>query len=201
MVRLSGDGLRFIDLWYGSQNIRHKRLGLQVKRDGKWQIEDVDYKELKSLEEVSYLPDSCVDGITSYIIGNRHLKNGESDSAIRSYAKALELYPGNPRFWYNRAIAYERIGEVEKAEADYAQALYNEDAITRVLAREHEEVIALLRLDAKAIDSKAQDMYLLYRGFATGRKVSMPAVARRFGLSENEARAIIYAVEEKVSEN
>ena len=34
LIRLKNRRLRFVDLWYGSKNIRHKRLGLQVKQDG-----------------------------------------------------------------------------------------------------------------------------------------------------------------------
>ncbi|GAI66635.1 unnamed protein product, partial [marine sediment metagenome] len=63
--------------------------------------------------------------------------------------------------------------EYEKANADYAQALRDDAAMIRIIATEHDEVISLLDLDAKGIDSLAQGMYLLYRGFATGREVRL----------------------------
>lgn len=196
LVRLSDGHLRFLDLWYGSNNIKHKRVGLQVKHGERWRIEDV---ELNNLKEVCYLPDRCVDAITLYIRGNQYLNRQEFDSAIKLYSKAIELYPGNARFFYNRAVAYENLGEHEKATADYAQALRDDAAIIRVLAMEHDEVTSLLDLDAKGIDSLAQEMYLLYKGFTTGKEATPAAVARRFGLSEAESRAILSSVEAKLA--
>jgi len=199
LVRLSDGRLRFIDLWYGSKNIKHKRIGLQVKQKGRWRIEDVELKELDNLKEVCYLPDPCVDAITLYIRGNQHLNRQEFDTAIEHYSKAIKLYPGNARFFYNRAIAYENLEEQEKAEADYAQALCNDAAIIRIIATEHDEVTSLLDLDAKGIDSLAQEIYLLYKGFATGKEVTPAAVAKRFGLSEGETRALLSSVEAKLA--
>ena len=48
------------------------------------------------------------------------------------------------RFFYNRAIAYENLGEAEKAAADYNQALSSEAAAIRILAREHDAVTSLI---------------------------------------------------------
>ena len=50
-------------------------------------------------------------------------------------------------FFYNRAIAYENLGESEKAAADYNQALSSEAAVIRILAKEHEKVTPLINLD------------------------------------------------------
>jgi len=147
LVRLTNQQPRLVDLWYGSKSIKHRRLGLSVRRGGVWEIEDVDLSELPDLEAVSHLPDPCVNAITRYIRGNRHLNRQEFASAIRCYSKAIALYPGNARFFYNRAIAYENLGEAEKAAADYTKALSSEAAIIRILAREHEEVSSLINLD------------------------------------------------------
>ena len=198
LVKLSDGRLRLVDLWYGSKNINHKRVGLQVKQDRTWRLKDLKLKELSSQEEVSYLPDSCINAITLYVLGNRHLNRQEFDSAIKCYSEALRLYPGNARFFYNRAIAYENLGEHKRADADYAQAL-RDDAITHVLATEHDEVIGLLNLDARGIGNKAQDIYLLYKGLATGKEVPLADVARRFGLSETEAKATLSLVEAKLA--
>ena len=172
LLKLPDGRLRFIDLWYGSQNIKHRRLGLQVKHGNLWRIEDVDFKDSSGPEEVSYLPDACVDAITLYIRANRHLNQRGFADAVKLYSRALKLYPGNPRFYYNRAIAYENLGEPEKASADYARSLRDEASLIRILATEHEETTALIALDSKSIDGLAQEIYLLARGFVTGRKTS-----------------------------
>ncbi len=199
LVRLENNRWRFVDLWYGSKNIKHKRVGLQVKRGGTWKIEDLELPELDSLKEVRYLPDPCVNAITLYIRGNRHLNRRKFDSAIKCYSEAIELYPGNARFFYNRAIAYENLGEQEKASADYAQALSSEAAIIRILAREHDEVASLINLDACGIDNLAQEIYLLHQGFATGKEVLLARVAKRFGLSETETAAILSSTKAKIA--
>ena len=199
LVRLGNHRLRFVDLWYGSKNIKHKRIGLQVKQGGAWKIRDMELSALGSLEEVCYLPDPCVNAITLYIRGNRHLNRQEFDRAIKYYSKAIELYPSNARFFYNRAVAYENLGEHQKADADYAQALCDEAAIIRVLAREHDEVTSLINLDAKRIDNLTQGMYLFHQGFVTGKEVPPASLAKRFGLPEAEAMAILSSTEAKLA--
>ncbi|MFC2041640.1 tetratricopeptide repeat protein [Chloroflexota bacterium] len=194
LIRLSNHRLRFVDLWYGSKNIKHKKLGLSVKQGTTWQVEDVELSALNSLEEIGYLPDHCVNAITHYIRGNRHLNQQEFDIAIRYYSKAIELYRTNARFFYNRAIAYENLGKQEKAGADYSQALSDEDAIIRILAREHDEVTSLLNLDAQGVDNLAQEIYLLRKGFTTGKEVPINVVAKRFGLPEAETTAILSSI-------
>jgi len=198
LVKLSDGHLRFVDLWYGSKNINHQRVGLQVKQGGTWRINDLELKELSSQEEVSYLPDSCVNAITRYILGNRHLDRQEFDSAIKCYSEAIRLYPGNARFLYNRAIVNENLGEQERADADYAQAVCDDTAVIRLLATEHDEIIGLLDLDAKGIDNQAQGIYLLYKGLATGKGVPLTEVAGRFSLSEAETKAILSSVEARL---
>ena len=42
-------------------------------------------------------------------------------------------------------------------------------------------------------------MYLPYKGFATGKEVTPATVAKRFGLSEAETRAIVSSVESKLA--
>lgn len=190
LVRLSDQRRRFVDLWYGSRDIKHFRMGLWVKQGGAWKITDLDLPELGS-QEVCYLPDYCVDAITLYIRGNRSLNRQEFDSAVRYYSKAIELYPTNARLFYNRAIAYENLGEHNKADADYARALSDEASQIRVLAVEHDEVASLINLDTDGVDERTQEMYLLHRGFATGKEVPLAGIARRFGLSEAEAAAIL----------
>jgi tetratricopeptide (TPR) repeat protein len=146
LVKLADGQLRFVDLWYGSKNIEHQRMGLRVRRGRVWRIEDLTPEEVYR-QEVSYLPDSCVNGITQYIFGNRHLNRKDFRSAIECYSEAIRLYPQNARFYYNRAVAYENLGEPEKAKADYARALRDDASIIRVLATEHEEITRLIEQD------------------------------------------------------
>ena len=147
LVRLANQQPRLVDLWYGSKNIRHQRLGLSVKRGQGWQVEDVDRPELPNLAAVTYLPDPCVNAITLYIQGNQHLNQQEFASAVECYTQAIKLYPSNSRLFYNRAIAWENLGEGKKAATDYTRAFSNEAAVIRILAREHEAVTSLINLD------------------------------------------------------
>ena len=62
--------------------------------------------------------------------------------------------------------------------------------------KEHDEVISLLDLDARGIGSLAQEMHLLHKGFTTGKEVPLVAIARRFGLPEDETKNILSSVEE-----
>jgi tetratricopeptide (TPR) repeat protein len=166
-----------------------------------WGIEDIELRELSRQEEVCYLPDQCADAITLYIRGNQCLDSQDFYTAVKFYSSALRLYPGNARFFYNRAIAYENLGEHEKARADYARALRDDASVIRVLAMEHDEVTSLLDLDTKGIGNLAQAIYLWYKGFATGKKVPLAGIARRFGLSEAEVGDILSSVEAKLTQS
>jgi len=206
ILRLAGKRYQFIDPWYGSKDISHQRIGAQVRQKGKWLIKDVDRDELEKLTDVKGLPAECIDAITYYIIGNRHLEQGiryfdkkELRKAIDFYDEAIKLYPQNARFYFNRAIAYENIGEKEKAEKDYAQALKDEASQIRVLAREYEESTRLIELDQRNISLQKQEIYLLRKGFITGQEKSAEEVARQYGTSAEEVERIISEIEAKLS--
>jgi tetratricopeptide (TPR) repeat protein len=206
ILRLAGKRYQFIDPWYGSKDISHQRIGAQVKERGKWLIKDVDRDELEKLTEIKGLPAECVDAITYYIIGNRHLEQGiryfdkrELRKAIDYYDEAIKLYPQNARFYFNRAVAYESIGEKEKAEKDYAQALKDEASQIRVLAREYEESTRLIELDQKSISLQKQEIYLLRKGFITGQEKSAEEVASQYGISTGEIEQIMSEIEAKSS--
>lgn len=191
LVRMAGGRRRFIDFWYGSRNIRHKRLGLQVKREGLWRIEDIDYREIKKAEDISFLPDDRVDAITLYIEGNRHLKQDDYTLAIDRYSESIRLYPQNARTYYNRAIAFEKLGQPEKAQADYARALQDETALCRTLAAQPEDVVDLARLDEKFIPELDQQIFLLHTGFITGKEVSPAQIAKRLDIPPDEVEAVL----------
>ena len=134
LVKLADGSPRFVDFWYGCRNIRHQRLALNVKRRGRWQVEDIDFPDIKNAQEIAYLPEYCVDAVTLYIRGNRSLKQEDYAGAIQQYTESIQLYPENARVYYNRAIAYEKMGETGKAEADYRRALRDDNSIIRTLA-------------------------------------------------------------------
>ncbi len=202
MVRLSDGRIRFIDLWYGSTNVRHRRIGLMVKQAGRWRILDADWGELRHFGNIKGLPPRCVDAIAGYMIGNRHLERGlrlsdnaELHEAIRCYTDAIAQYPQNARLYFNRAVAYERLRNREAAEADYAIALRDEASLIRVQAKQHDEVVRLIALDQLGLSVRDEEIYLLRKGFVTGREVSPERIAARYHMSADEVNRIISRIE------
>jgi tetratricopeptide (TPR) repeat protein len=202
IARLSDKRTRFIDLWYGSKNVHHRRLGLMVKQKGRWSIVDVDRRELRRFTELKGLPPRCIDAIADYMIGNRHLERGirlsdgnEFHDAIRCYTGAIARYPQNARLHFNRAVAYENLGNDKAAEADYAVALRNKADRIRVQAKQHDEVVRLIALDQIAVGARNQEMYLLRKGFITGREVSPERIAARYHVSADEVNRITSHIE------
>lgn len=201
ILKLSDKKKLLVDPWYGSKNINHRRVGVQVKQEREWQIKDIDWDERDKMEDINGLPPECIDAITYYIIGNRCLElwvhyqeEKELDKAIENYDAAIKLYPRNARFYFNRAIAFENKGEKEKAESDYAKALKDEASQMRVLAREYEESIRLIELDRRNISPDRQEMYLLGRGFITGNEMPAEDIALKYGISQKEVERIILEI-------
>ena len=166
----------------------------------------MDWDELEEVEDLKGLPHKAIEGITYYILGNRHLQRGiqdknreELDDAIAHYIRAIGLYPGYARAHFNRAIAYENKGEYDRAAWDYAQALRDETSQLRVLAREHEDVVSLMQLDRANIGIGEQEIYLLWKGFITGEPMASADIATRYGMSKNEIDRIISAIETKLN--
>jgi len=206
LLKLPYGKRQFMDLWYGAKDVKHRRIGALIKEGKAWRIKDLDWHELERLEDIRGLPPQAVEGITHYILGNRHLERGiqgknrdELDCAIACYTEAISLYPGYARAHFNRAIAYENKGKYERATSDHAQALRDEESQIRVLAREHEDVIGLIELDRANIGAREQEIYLLGKGFITGREVSFADVATHFEIPEDEASRIISAIEAKLN--
>jgi tetratricopeptide (TPR) repeat protein len=190
LLNLADGTYRFIDVWYGSRNVSHRRIGALV--DGK--LRDIDREELSGVNELRGLPEVCLEAITLYIKGNRRLERNELDKAIEYYSAAIELYPSNSRAYYNRAIARERKGELATAQADYAQALHDESSLIRVLATTV-ELEGLIKLDEKSINEQEQAIYLCYQGFQTGAPVGYEEIGRQYGISPEEVKEIITRVE------
>lgn len=206
LARLSDGRRRFIDLWYGSRNIHHRRLGLMAKRGGRWSVVDADWRDLR-LKDVKGLPPRCVDAIAGYMSGNRHLERGillsdtnELQQAIHCYTAAIDGYPENARLHFNRAVAYENQGNREAAEADYAVALRDEASLIRVQARQHDEIVRLIALDRVAASERDREIYLFVKGFVTGREVSPCKASTRYRLSPNEVTEITSHIESQLQQ-
>jgi len=180
----------FVDAWYGSSNIRHRRIGALV--DGV--PRDIDEEDLSGIRNLRGLPDRCIDAITLYIKGNRFLQRDELDEAIKCYSEAIELYRNNSRAFYNRALAHDRKGNTEEAKLDYAQALKDESSLIRVLATIG-ELEDLIILDDKGIGELEQDIYLWHKGFKTGEQVGYEEIGRRYKISPEEVKSIVSSVE------
>ena len=206
LIKFPSGERQFMDLWYGAKDIRHRRIGAQIKEGKRWQIKDLDWHELEKVEDVKGLSSQAVEGITHYILGNRHLEKGiqdknrdELDYAIVYYTEAISLYLGYARAHFNRAIAYENKGEYEKANSDYTQALRDESSQIRVLAREHEDVIGLIELDRANIGAREQEIYLLGKGFITGEPMAWADIAKHCRVPESEVDKMIASIEAKLN--
>jgi len=190
LLNLADGTYRFIDAWYGSKNIKHRRIGALI--DGK--LRDISTKELSGVNELRGLPEACHEAIALYIKGNRCLERNELDKAIEYYSAAIGLYPSNSRAYYNKAIARERKGDMEGARLDYARALRDEDSLIRVLATAT-ELEGLIKLDEKGINEQEQAIYLWHKGFKTGASVGYGEIGRQYGISSDEVKEIITRVE------
>lgn len=189
LLNLADGTHRLIDAWYGSVDIKHRRLGALVRG----QPRDINRDELVARHDITGLPAACVEAIALYIKGNRYLERGELDRAINYYTAAVALYPHNSRAYYNRAVAQERKGAMAKAQADYARALQDESGLIRILATTG-ELEELIKLDEKGVGEREQGMYLWYKGYKTGAPVGYAEIGRIVGVSPEEARKIIDGV-------
>ncbi len=209
LLRLADGRVRFMDLWYGSRNIRHRRLGLMVRRGGRWRVADVNRRDLRRWEEFRGLPPRCVEAISGYMMGNRHLERGlqvdpgglrdagrrtELEEAERCYTVATRLCPENSRIRFNRAVARENLGNRRGAEADYAAALGDEAGLIRVQARLPDEVVALVGLDRLGITPLEEEAYLLSAGFTTGREVPVERIAAGLRVPVDEVERMVSRV-------
>ena len=205
ILKLADKRIYFIDPWYGSKNINHQRVGLQVKEGSDWVIRDVNRHELESLTDVRGLPQQCLDATTYYMMANRHLEKGlrcsddnELGKAIVRYDAAIALYPENARFYFNRAIAHENRGNMELAQNDYTRAMRDEPSQIRVMARQYEEVTQLMGLDQMQVSSRDQEIYLLYKRFVTGQEVSPKDIAAKYQVSTEEVERITSQIEQRL---
>ncbi len=192
ILNLSDGTRRFLDAWYGSKQIDHRRIGALV--DG--QPGDIDTDGMSG-HDVRGLPDGCVQAIVLYVKGNRHLQENQPDEAIRYYSRAVKLYSGNTRAFYNRALAYEMKADLARAEADYARALADEAGLIRVLATTC-ELEDIIKLDEKRVDERAQEMYLWHKGFKTGAQVGFKEIGLKYGLPASEVERIVSRVDSLV---
>ncbi len=190
LLNLADGTHRFIDAWYGSRDISHRRIGALVNGEPR----DIDTAELSGVGDLRGLPEACLEAITLYIKGNRCLERDELDKAIEHYSTAIKLYPNNSRAYYNRAIACERKGDTEGARLDYTWALRDESSRIRVLATTA-ELEELIKLDERGISEREQAIYLWHKGYKTGASVGYQEIGREYSISPEEVKKIIAGVE------
>ena len=80
------------------------------------------------------------------------------EAAILDYNQAIIISPNNPKAYYNRALAYNRLGKSLQAVEDYSKAIqfntnfadaYHNRGVTRFKLEEKEKAIADLRKAAQ----------------------------------------------------
>jgi len=57
-----------------------------------------------------------------YDLGRAYLARNNLDYAILELRRAIEMWPSAPEYWYERGLAYRRLGEHDRASADLAEA-------------------------------------------------------------------------------
>jgi hypothetical protein len=190
LVHLADNSLRFIDAWYGSSDIRHRRIAAFINGA----VSDRNIDDISSADTIDGLPSGCIRALTLYIEGNRFLEHNDPDAAIMCYSNAIMLYPSNSRIWFNRAIAYERKGRYKDAEHDYAVACKDNAGIARILANV-DALEELIKLDEMRIGEREQDIYLLYKGFKTGSPVMYETIRKKFGITSGELGRIVSKID------
>jgi tetratricopeptide (TPR) repeat protein len=66
---------------------------------------------------------ACDDASLLDAIGSLYSSIGEQKIAVEAYSKAIALDPRQATYWFNRAAVQRFVGELDKAEADYDQAI------------------------------------------------------------------------------
>lgn len=59
-----------------------------------------------------------------YIEGFKAAMAREWDRAIENYNRSIELDPGNPEAYFQRAVAFEMVGRIDEAVQDYEKTLH-----------------------------------------------------------------------------
>lgn len=193
LAHLADHSLRFIDAWYGSTDIRHRRIAALINGE----VSDVTIENVNDTETIEGLHAGCIRALMLYIEGNRFLERDDIDAAIACYDDAITLYPSNSRIWFNRAIAHERKGGNKDAQRDYAVACKDDAGTIRVLASV-EALEELINLDEKHISEREQDIYLLYKGFKTGKPVTFETIGEIYAVTPDEIRRILSRIENNV---
>jgi tetratricopeptide (TPR) repeat protein len=75
----------------------------------KWPTKDTSRYSLRNCTKKEVM------GVVCYVLGNRLLANGKSMDAITFFNRALEKFPELTEATGNTAVAYEKIGQTEKA--------------------------------------------------------------------------------------
>ncbi|MBI2854861.1 MAG: hypothetical protein HYX87_08090 [Chloroflexi bacterium] len=186
-LELSDGTKKYLDPWYGSPDIRHRLYLARVREDGKLVLKQLTPDEMDSALEVGSLSMMQIAGLSLYIIGNGYLARGMFTEAIECYHVSLWLFPTNTRTLFNRAVACERLGEKESAQTDYQQAFSLDPSIGRVIGTA-DDLEVLMKLDEEDVPEEDQQIYLLRKGYITGKQEGWGEVARRCHTSAAQAK-------------
>ncbi|MDY6912464.1 MAG: transglutaminase domain-containing protein [Chloroflexota bacterium] len=167
MVHLKSGRKRLVDPWYGSADVRHRIVAADVQQEDRTVTRQLTMKELESFPRAYGLEPAHLAGISFYIKGNSYLEQGLVPEAIECYNASLWLYPANPRTLFNRALAFERLHQSEKSQADYQYAFDIDPSCSRILAT-IAGMKSLMELDERGIEESEQERYLIRNGFLTG---------------------------------
>ncbi|KAL3285985.1 hypothetical protein HHI36_000499 [Cryptolaemus montrouzieri] len=84
--------------------------------------------------------------------GNRFVKNGSWDDAIRCYTKAIDYYAYDPVFYANRALCYLKKKEMVKAESDCTTSLKLDKTYVKAYQRRAAARESLNKLEEAKLD-------------------------------------------------
>ncbi|MDD5094483.1 MAG: transglutaminase domain-containing protein [Dehalococcoidia bacterium] len=200
MVKLSDGTRQLIDPWYGSADISHSLMIARTDDGGRMLTCLMNMDALQSIPQVYGLSPGQLRGVSFYVSGNSFLARDLEAQAIDCYTASIWLYPSNPRTFFNRAIALERLHRREQAREDYRQAFAIEPSLERVQATV-EPIEGLIELDEKGLSEADQQVYLLRKGFVTGKEETWSEIAARCGITPSGAQKIFHSVQKRLQTN
>ena len=185
LVNLSDGKKKLVDLWCGSTAIKHRLMTARIEEKEKLVLKNLTMAALESATQVCGLAPEHLSGVDFYVLGNSFLEREMITEAVNCYDISIWLYPINTRALFNQAIAFERMGKTEKAKENYRRLFSMTQSFLRVLSN-IEEMKSLICLDERKIEDRDQKIYLLRKGFITGKREPWKEIANKLNRSPGE---------------